>query len=371
MSTLVFRNPCEDDILPIMRLYQLATSDIWRDRILLDYKALESAFEKEARNWLVGEKDGKVVGFASFLLESEQRLGKISRIYMDSAFVEDVELTRELFANLISRNSDLMDIMYISTRYISFQQLEIALNQGFRIIGFFPISPSQEKREVSALAAYFYPGVLENLRTQNVKTHPLIGSFFEAVFPELKIEVEPFKPSPNLEMPDNPIPELEILEASGLVVRKFQKLRELKLLTNNFYPFQQPNSMIVDANERIRIFLSIQREFRFAAIIEENLEEWFNPCELYNKIARMLNSRGINYIEMIVDSGDISALNFMLSSGFLPMVPFPALKKHGSKRRDFVILGHSFERLDFSSEKIREKYPRFHDFYSLQCANIE
>ncbi|MBF0409976.1 MAG: hypothetical protein HQM10_21715 [Candidatus Riflebacteria bacterium] len=375
MSRFVFRNPDEKDVLKVMKLYQLSVDDIWRDKIMLDYKALKSAFETEKRNWLLIEDSGEIAGFAGFVVESEERLGKITRIFFGADYRDDAELIEALFANLISRNSDMLDILYMSTKYVSFVNLEIALKQGFKLLGFFPVSPSLEKAEINALAAYYYPGVLEKMRNPNLKTHPCAAAFLTSAFPALYSGKGSL--SDNLQLSSlcsisdsescypEPVPELEMIEAPQLVQRKFQKLRELKLLNNNFYPFQRPNSLISDSNEKIRIFITLLRDFRFAAIIEENLEEYFNPSELYRKITRMLAARNINYTEMIVDAADISAINYMIESGFVPMVCFPALKKHGTYRRDYFIMGHSFERFDYFPKNLSERYPEFQSMYNV------
>jgi hypothetical protein len=69
-----------------------------------------------------------------------------------------------------------------------------------------------------------------------------------------------------------------------------------------------------------------------------------DPVSLYKAASEILRLKRAAYIEVINDAADTLGIDSILKSGFAPCAYFPALKKHGSKRRDFIVFGKEFEK---------------------------
>ena len=128
----------------------------------------------------------------------------------------------------------------------------------------------------------------------------------------------------------------------------------------NFYPFYKPNCLIMDPNQDIEIFVKLNPERKFAAIIGEHLNITVRPVELYLAVQQLLKQESISYIEIINDAADTFGIECILKAGFTPCAYFPAFKKQGDSRRDYVIFGKSFEYL---CRPDLNEHPAYKDFY--------
>ena len=157
---------------------------------------------------------------------------------------------------------------------------------------------------------------------------------------------------------------VELLEAPRFTVRRFEKLRDQSRLSNDFYPFQMPNAIITDPEGEIEVFVARHNQLSFAAVIEERLERPVHPVSLYSVVTELLHDKHLKYVEMIVDASDVVSIEYMLRTGFTPILMFPAMKKHGAKRRDYLVLGHTYEKLLFCLDGMIDKYSDFVEVYT-------
>lgn len=366
MSRFNLRPADAEDAFQLMRLYQLSSVRTGQDPLFLNYGGLVECIRSSSEIWMVVEDRGDMVAMSSSLVDSEQRLCKIQRIYCDPLIGGMAEIQKDLIDSLIEKASADVDVIYCTSKLLTFSQVELTESIGFRVLGIFPISTLTE--EISGLTAYFYPGVLEAMRYTDFPLHPMIEPFYEIL--RKKWDLPPLAVKEDVTLPEfagGGIPELEMITAHRFVSRRFQRLRERKMLSSNFYPFQEPNTLICDPDEKVEIFAGVYPERRFAAIIEERFETALNPSELYNKVALMIKGEHISYIEVIIDAADVIAIELMLTAGFLPCAYFPCLKKHADKRRDFVILGRSFENLHFIGGEIKKSFSDYiREYFKLQ-----
>jgi len=68
----------------------------------------------------------------------------------------------------------------------------------------------------------------------------------------------------------------------------------------------------------------------------------------------------------------VAALELLIRAAFLPCAYFPCLKRHGDTRRDFVIMGRSFESLDISAHVLSISLkPYLAEYFTLEMAQLE
>lgn len=386
----------EKDIFRLMELYQLSTKNPDKDLLFLDYKSLLRAINSKDQIWMAAQTNEitmqanevavqtnemltqtnkRLIGVISLLIEPVHLLCKIVRIYADLSLENRWEIQKELLLLSMEKVEAVADIIYTTTHSLTYNQLKLTEEVGFKVLGFFPISPSVTTTAINGVTAYFFKDVLEKKRYSSFLLHPIIRPFYEIIQKECNLPDGRCLPVSDLPssvvLEGELIPDLEIVSAPRFVSRRFHHLKEKNLLSNNFYPFQEPNALITDPDAKIEIFLGIYPEIRYASIIEERLEEAVNPAELYKMVSFMLQQRNISYIEVIVDAGDVTSIEYMAQAGFLPCAYFPCLKKHGNFRRDFVVLGKSFEKINYSHIKPRQPYMNFISQYlKLEAAML-
>lgn len=334
------------DAFPIQNLYQLAVVGQPSDALLLNYRALLLDLQSPHSKWLVAEKDDQLVAAFSLMLDRENRLAKMNRVVIHPRWHDSSELLGAALPLLIEYLKGSVEVLYTTTRYLTLEEQELTLKFGFKLLGIFPNAAGADATRVNGLSAYFFDDTLKGRRLATFKMHPVMAPFYEVVRRQCELApLEPYGAPERAKFDGEPVPPLEILVAPRFVSDRFETLREKKSVAIHFYPFQEPNALITGLQQKVEIFVKIIPEMRFAAIIGERLEIPVDPTDLYKQVSLLLNRQNISYIEMINDAGDAPGIDCLSRAGFLPVAYFPCFKRQGERRRDYVILSRSFERL--------------------------
>lgn len=377
VAGIIYRKAEERDLFPLMRLYQLSKHKVLSDDLFNDHERLLEAIHSENSSWIVGEKDGQILAAFSVLLDKENRLGKINRLYIDPTWQEWDRFLKDALPLLIQYLKDdkrKIEVVYTTTRTFSLEQQEMLLGMGFKILGILPVSQGVDVSRVNGVTAYFFDGVLTKKRHAQFSIHPTVLPFFklaqeECGLPDVTVAKRPEMATLEFEK----MPNIELIYAPDFVGNRFKRLNERKSLSVHFYPFTQPNALITDAEERIEIYVKLMPESRMATIIGERLDISINPTELYSRVSQMLNAQNITYIEVINDAADIWGVEAITAAGYLPCAYFPCLKSQGETRRDYVVLARSFERpfaetlVPFEIHHTFLNY--FQEYYKLEAQN--
>jgi len=335
------------DVLALMRLHQMASSNVFTDPLLLDYRALVKNVESGDSAWIVADAKGSLLAAISIELDTDNRLAKISRLLLDPAWVDSGAVLHQALPLLVHYLKEKgIEVLYTTTRTLSLAQQQLTLKLGFRLIGIFPNAQGADPLKLNGLSAYYFDSVLQEKRQADHRLHPRIVLLYDLVRKNCDLPPLPVAEVSELPRTENvPLPSLETIFAPDFVAHRFRTLKERRSLSVDFYPFQQPNALISDSEQRMEIFVKLVPERRFAAILGERLDLQVNPTDLYHEVSLMLNARGISFIEVINDAADYAGLESMVQAGFVPCVYFPAFKRQGESRRDFVVLARSFERI--------------------------
>lgn len=340
-----YRRANENDVFGIMNLYQIAAEgELW-DSVLLDHRKLIQQIQSDNVRWLVADREAKIIGAFCLLLDSENRLGKLNRIILDPQWKESRTLLKNALPLLIDYLKDSVDIVYTTTRTLSMEQQDLSLKLGFKLLGIFPNVIGADQSRVNGVSAHFFEGVLTSMRQDFFQLHRAVMPFYEMVRNQCGLgELSPWDLDGSPESSFEPLPPLELIVAPLFVSYRYSRLNERNALSSHFYPFQTPNMLVVAPKQRVEIFVRHMPELRFAAIIGERIDLRVSPVDLYKQVALLLNERGVNYIEMLVDAADGLGIDYMIQAGFLPCAYLPSFKRQGDVRRDFVVLSRSFER---------------------------
>jgi hypothetical protein len=296
--------------------------------------------------WIVAEREGAMLAVLSILIDRENHLAKLERLVVDPSWEQSEQVLREAMPLLRTYLGErAVEVLYTTTRGLTFAQQEMTLKTGFRVLGIFPFGKGGETLKIQGLTAYYFDGVLEKRRRSDFPLHPIVAPFFDICRRECGLPPLVLAPQPEVRGSFEKLPPLEFIYAPGFVAHRFNRLKERRTLSVHFYPFSVPNVLITDPQQRIEIFICMVPEIRFATIIGEHMDARVHPTELYHHVSQMLNHQNISYIEVINDAGDDQGIEAIFNAGYLPTAYFPALKRQGDQRRDYVVMARSFDRL--------------------------
>lgn len=302
--------------------------------------------------WAVAEEDGAIVAAALVSVEPATRLGKLQSLRADGPAERRPPRLRDL-AGFLTRHfqeAGTVDLLYGTTRNLSMEEQSATVAAGFKVLGVFPGAVAADPTATTGLAAWYAPGVLADKRHADFALHPAIAPFYDIAASQcglasLPPAAQPLGPAA-FPQPEAPAPSralLEVIDAPAFAAERFRRLKERRSLSVNFYPFTDPNVILMSADESIQVFASLSREVRFATIIGEHLRAGTDPVQLYSEALRLLHGHGALYIEVINDAADAAGIEYILRAGFSPCGYVPCLKLLGDKRRDFVVFANSKE----------------------------
>ncbi|MBI5242473.1 MAG: hypothetical protein HY922_02165 [Elusimicrobia bacterium] len=333
----------------------------------MDLDALSRSLACAEEAWLLASLGQAPSGAMVMDVDMDQGLAKIRRVFAAPGADRACEaLWGFLAQDMESREG--IDAVYCTTRTLAPAQMALALGCGFKALGVFPGAPGLDPSGVNGLAALFRRGVLGSKRRGRFPLHPALKILYDRVKTECGLDDPPLAA---LDFPPGPsagLPPLEALRAPLFAARRFENLRRRKSLSVNFYPFQTPNVMITDPDQKIEIFARIYDDLRFATVIGERLEAAVDPVKLCRAVVDILRSQGAEYVEAINDAADARGVDALLRASFEPCAYFPGLKRHGSSRRDFTVFARSF-----ASAEMRpaQAHPAFRKFLDPAKSSIE
>ena len=147
--------------------------------------------------------------------------------------------------------------------------------------------------------------------------------------------------------------ELEVIQSPKFVAFRYETLKSEKKLEFEFFPFHQPNLMIISPDQSIELFCHLSAVDGYCVIIGGKMPNNLNFTELFLKTNRLLRDAGARYIEVIVRADRPKILESILKSKFIPCGFFPAFQLINNQRYDFLVLSRSFEIFDFQNVKLK------------------
>ncbi len=353
----------ESDTFSIQKVYQMADESVFDNSFFSSIRQLKESFAQEDHLWVVFEENEKVEGFAWLFIDEDQQIAKISRLLVAFDSIEQKRSrTTEFLTQLIQFVDDhpaQIDILWANSRPLDHEQ-NLPAKLGFRVLGIFPNGREDDYTAVTALIAYFYNKCLELERITDTQIHPKLAEIYNLAKEQCNLELPKLS---NLEDPpaissDSP-PKLEIIEACDFVTHRFNRLKSRNFLSTTFYPFHEPNALITNPDQTIELFVRTFPAQKMVTVVAERIELNVDPIKIYQNVCRLLRNKNYTYIEVINDAGDIWGTEYLMKAGFVPCCYFPCLKKHHKKRRDYVVMGRSFEHMFYRKLNLEDIYLKY------------
>jgi len=345
----------EEDIFQICQLYFDVYQGTYPDPLMKDFSSIRNFIKSNSGFWfLAKDSSGSIIGSVLASYDEEDKIAKafgavVRSEYRGQGIMEDL---LGYGVEYLRTKTNGVEIIYSTTRTVNEAAQTLTEKLGFKKLGIFPNAHRTSEYETHCLAAIIYPTALEQ-RNKEYRLHHEMSSLYSNVDKEVGLgpiqTIIPEKPSKILVTPGD----LEVINSPRFVEYRYSSLKSAGKLEFEFFPFHQPNLMILSPDQEIELFCHLSPLDGYCVIVGGKMPTDSNFTELFLKSNNLLREVGARYIEVIVRADRPKILDSIIKAKFIPCAFFPAFQKIGNKRFDFVVFSRSFEIFDFQNVKLK------------------
>lgn len=366
---VVFQPATANDIDGIIDLY----IKVYKGKYTLPEVAQPEIIAKKVEDpnyfWTLAHIGERLVGSVIFTIDPVNKIGKSYAAAVLNEFRgQDVMRTMVKHGlQMLTERTRTCDVIYATTRTVSFAPQVVLEHLGFLPMGIFPNVRKVESFETHGLEVYFRRQSLE-FRRPSPKLIPEVADFFKVVKDELNLEDEAELIELEAQDPRRMGKEIEfeVDENIDQIRECFDRYQDKDLMLKVFFPFTEPNLLFKAKDGSADIFVNFNNldgngvivGYRFSGNDLRRTLMWF--CEEAAK-------SGMRYIEMLVNAFKPEMQRLALDAKFLPCAYFPSMKmSDDGLRDDFLTFSRSFEKLDFMDMHLVDTNRRFLDAF-MKC----
>ena len=365
------RSAKADDARRIQVLYTEIYGANYPIQIVFDAALMRKAIESSHYFWLVGEHNGRIIASLIYEISAEQRLAKalgavVSRDYRKHNLANTM---MKLILDKITKEEQLVDVVYATTRTVSTAPQQMTRTMGFVPLGIFPNAHKVFEHETHCLSAYYLPQAWKERKTP-VRLLKNAAPFFWLTAKGLaKKGLEPGKPKidrvnygssagSRKPTPETSLINFELVRAPNFALERFKKFGNAGVFSNWYVPFHQPNLLLISTDQKTEIYVHHGERDRYA-VITGGRSELSNLSLILNSASQALLGLNVSYIETLVDAYSPELQWQAMHARFLPSAYFPAMRRVGKKRWDYIVFSRSFDMLDFRNVTLMPAYRGF------------
>lgn len=344
----------EKDIFEISQLYFDVYEGSYPDPLMRDLNLMRKYILSREGFWFISKNSqGQVVASVLAAYDQENLIAKAFGAVVRPEW-RGHGIMEELLGfgiKYLSENTIGVDVIYSTTRTVNEAAQTLTERLGFKKLGIFPNAHRTNEYETHCLTAIITPQALLKRRGDYLIHHELEALYNvvkEEVGLERKESLVPDRPSKTLISPD----ELEVIKSPRFVGHRYTQLKSEKLLQFEFFPFHQPNLVLVTPDMSIEVFCHLSPD-GYCVIVGGKMPHNINFTELFLKTNKLLRDSGARYIEVIARADRPKILESILRAKFIPCGLFPAFQMVGEMRHDFVVFSRSFEIFDFQNVRLK------------------
>lgn len=344
-----------EDIFQISQLYFDVYQGTYPDPLMKDFNLIRAFINSGNNFWFVSKNSQNQIVASVLICYDRENLiakafGAVVRLECRGHGVMEKLLSYGI--EYVKVKTPGVDVIYSTTRTVNEAAQTLTEKLGFKKLGIFPNAHRTNDYETHCLAAIIRPSALEK-RSGDYKLHHEVEALYKIVENEVLLPsietIVPEKPTKTLVSPE----ELEVVKSPKFVSYRYTTLRNEKRLEFEFFPFHQPNLMILSPDQSIELFCHLSALDGYCVIIGGKMPGNLNFTELFLKANLLLRDAGARYIEVIVRADRPKILESILRAKFIPCGFFPAFQLINNKRHDFLVLSRSFEIFDFQNVKLK------------------
>ena len=345
----------EEDIFQISQLYFDIYQGTYPDPLMKDFNLIRQFIKSESGYWFITkDSNNEIIASVLACYDFDNRIAKafgavVRPEFRGQGVMEDL---LGFGIHFLKEKTPGVDVIYSTTRTVNEAAQTLTEKLGFKKLGIFPNAHRTNDYETHCLAAIIYPSALEK-RNVNYKIHHEIASLYSIVQNEVGLSplepIIPEKPSKVLQEPGD----LEVVKSQKFVSYRYNNLKQEKKLEFEFFPFHQPNLVIMSPDQSIELFCHLSAVDGYCVVVGGKMPGNLDFTKLFLNSNRLLRDAGARYIEVIVRADRPKILESILKAKFIPCGFFPAFQLIGDKRHDFLVFSRSFEIFDFQNVKLK------------------
>lgn len=364
-----FKAAMSEDVPGILQLYDRVYKGKYTLKEASDAKYMLSKINDPNYFWLLAHLDDSIIGSVIFTIDPVNKFGKCYAAAVLSEFRgQDVMRTMVHHGlDRLTRRTRSCDVIYATTRTVSFAPQVVLEHLGFLPMGIFPNVRRVESFETHGLEVFYRSGSFD-LRRKRPKLVPEVAEFFKIAKDVCGIGDEIDRVDLPTDDPRKMGPQVgfEIFDEEAEILRKFDYYQDKDMMDRVFFPFTEPNLLFISEDSKAEIFVNFNKldgngvivAYRIPAPELRRYLMWF--CESASMV-------GMRYIEMLVSAFRPEIQRIAVDARFLPCAYFPAMRMSDEgEREDFLVFSRSFERLDFMNMHLVDTNRRFLDAF-MKC----
>lgn len=347
-----------DDALRIRWLYHLVYGGNYPFSMVYDPRECAKAIESDRHIWFLARDGDRAVGSLIFSVDRGILLGKVFGAVVAEEFrgLDVAERMLSFGVDIVVNRLKAARSVYATTRTVSLGPQRLAEKAGFKKLGIFPNVHKVSNSETHTLAVYFAPGALESSGGR-ARLPLLMKPFFDIVRREAGL----YEPA-YVDLPVEPAltpagPAFEVVSAPQFILRRFAEAKAADKLVMDFFPFHEPNLLLVAADGKTELFF-----YRSAkdghCVLNGAWSETLPLGAMLDLGAAHLEGMGVRYVEVLVNGANAERVAEAMAARFLPSAYFPAMRwdAEGKAARDYVVLSRSLAVLDFRGLVLQPAY---------------
>ncbi|MDA8131247.1 MAG: GNAT family N-acetyltransferase [Elusimicrobia bacterium] len=363
---IVIRLAKVQDMRRIQMLYAEVYGGSYSIPIVTDKDKMRSAIENDDYYWMVAECESRVIGSLVYAVDLLYRNSKAFGAVVSQEYRKHdlAYMMMKLVLDDITKNKDLVDLVYATTRTANHAPQKLTESLGFIKLGIFPNSNRLQYNETHCLTGYFTDKAMR-LRRRTPRIIPELAPFYEIVRKQVKLEdaeILDVKGDYSDHKVKIPLLNFEAITAPEFVKNRWKKTVSNSFFEHTFMPFHEPNLILITPDQGTEVYLTFNQKDKYSVVVGGVTNEKSFAVVL-ESIAQAVNQMDMAYVEVIIDAYAPEAQRDALDARFIPSAYFPCGKRMEAQRYDTVVFSRTFDILDFRNVKIISHYKDFLNEY--------
>lgn len=361
--TVVLRRATPDDSEGIYQLYQRVYGGSYTLSVVNLVAERRAHLNDPNCWWLLNVIDDQIIGSVIFVLDNEQRVGKVFGAAVLPEFQGHHLMYYTIGAGIdrLLHEDRLVDVIYATTRSESMGPASLLRKLGFVSLGIFPNVHRLAEYETHGLRAIYHPDAFSQ-RRGTPHLIPEVAGFYDIV-----------RKGFGLEAPDIIHVEgrVDLTHVRGEdVLKLYNEALAAGRLLLSYFPFHTPNFLFQSADGKIRAFVNHDGKDGYGVLVglQTERDEILYLTQVFDVVFETGRGIGIEYMEILLPAYEPRFQQAALAAKFLPCAYFPAIERLGSERLDHIIFARTNLPLNFSRVQMT---PRDRQFLDVYLSNTE
>ncbi|MGM9998871.1 MAG: hypothetical protein ACI38Q_05715 [Candidatus Bruticola sp.] len=337
-------------------------------------KMAQALNDKNNYLWIVGQHGDRLVGSVIFSVDPYHHLGKA----FSGVIAADFRGCRLIYTmmkcahNSLLREGGPCTMIYAMVRTFVSPNFHKHLKElGYMDTGIFPNVRRVRDYETHSFKICLGPDAFKNRRPLP-RIYNQVHTMYRLVDRQLNLGPAIMR---SVDLPPCTEPLIKLAPAApedypqGIEAER-EKLRQAGALQFGFCPLLEPNTMLINPEKTIRVFLNFQPIDGHATMVGLETGNHDMVC-LLESVAAACEKMEAKYLEVLASAYDPIIQAQLWQAYFIPSAWFPAANLDNGQRLDYMFASRSFVPLHFKGLKLTEDCkPYLLEFFKLYTSRL-